>query len=108
MLMQAMVSEQSADARWGGHATLILEGSMWKPPGDGGHNDQAHPPIHPIKYSPGEADWAADKSRLYEFIVRSFLATCSKAAVGMETRIDVQIATERFYATGRRCVTELV
>ncbi len=83
-----MVAEQAGDARWGQHAQSILNGSMWKQPADGGHNDQAHPPIHPTKYSPGESDWSQEKKKLYEFIVRSFLATCSKAAVGKETKIE--------------------
>lgn len=37
----------------------------------GGHNDQAHPPIHPT--APFQAD-GSDKARLYEFICRHFLA----------------------------------
>lgn len=95
-----MVQEQADDHRWGEHATAILDGSMWKPPANGGHNDQAHPPIHPTKYSSGEADWTADKRKLYEFIVRSFLATCSKSAVGKETKIHIRVAEETFTTTG--------
>ena len=98
--VQAMVSEQASDSRWGAHAQKILDGSMWKPPANGGHNDKAHPPIHPTKYSAGEGNWDRDKKQLYEFIVRSFLATCSKSAVGQETRIDIKIASEAFHATG--------
>lgn len=103
--MQAMVSEQASDQLWGAHAQRILDGSMWKPPANGGHNDQAHPPIHPTKYSPGEADWSADKKRLYEFIVRSFLATCSKAAIGKETKIHIGVAQETFVTTGKAYFT---
>ena len=95
-----MVAEQANDGRWGQHAQRILDGSMWKPPADGGHNDQAHPPIHPTKHSPGEADWSSDKKKLYEFIVRSFLATCSKPAIGKETKISISIWEELFQATG--------
>lgn len=42
-----------------------------------------------------------DKARLYEFIVRSFLATCSKPAVGFETRLEIDIAREGFSTTGQ-------
>lgn len=42
-----------------------------------------------------------DKARLYEFIVRSFLATCSKPAVGFETRLEIEIAREGFSTTGQ-------
>lgn len=61
---------------------------------------QAHPPIHPTKHTAGEHSWNSEKARLYEFIVRSFLATCSKAAVGFETRLEVQVAEEGFSTTG--------
>lgn len=50
------------------------KGEMWRTPRNGGHDDQAHPPIHPTKYSSGESDWDNNKGRVYEFIVRSFLA----------------------------------
>lgn len=95
-----MVAQQVHDQRWGSHAEQIMQGSMWKPPSRGGHNDNAHPPIHPTKYSPGEADWSPDKRKLYEFVVRSFLATCSKAALGRETKIQIDIAAETFQASG--------
>ena len=63
-------------------------------------NTQAHPPIHPTKHAAAGNGWDSEKTRLYEFIVRSFLATCSKAAVGFETRLEVQVAGEGFSATG--------
>ena len=65
---------------------------------------QAHPPIHPIKSSAGEANWSAEKKRLYDFVTRTFLATCSKAAVGFETRVDVDIGGEAFHTTGEDCM----
>lgn len=98
--VQGLVQQHTGDPRWGAHAQAIMQGSMWKPPGNGGHDDRAHPPIHPTKHSTGEANWCADKRRLYEFVVRSFLATCSKPAVGRETRIDVSRGGEAFHATG--------
>ena len=65
---------------------------------------QAHPPIHPIKCSAGEANWSAEKKRLYDFVTRTFLATCSKAAVGFETRVDVNVGGEAFHTTGEDCM----
>ena len=63
-----------SDPRWGAHATQLVDGSMFCFPGSGGHDDQAHPPIHPTRYTAGESVWSSDKARLYEFIVRHFLA----------------------------------
>ena len=51
--MQELVQLQTGDGRWGQHAQRIAGGEMWDPPGNGGHDDKAHPPIHPTKYSPG-------------------------------------------------------
>jgi DNA topoisomerase IA len=62
---------------------------------------QAHPPIHPTKHTAGESNWPPEKTRLYEFIVRSFLATCSKPAVGFETRLEICVAGEGFSTTGQ-------
>ena len=38
--------------------------------------------------------------RLYEFIVRHFLACCSRDAKGQETTVEIDIAKERFVAHG--------
>ncbi len=38
--LQAMVREHEGDARWGAHAQAIVHGNMWKPPGNGGHDDK--------------------------------------------------------------------
>ena len=48
----------------------------------------------------GEGEWSSDKKRLYEFIVRSFLATCSKPAVGFETTVRATVAEEGFHVSG--------
>lgn len=49
-MTQAMVQEQTGDHRWGPFAQLIANGTMWKQPASGGHDDKAHPPIHPTRY----------------------------------------------------------
>lgn len=41
-----------------------------------------------------------NEQRLYEFIVRSFLACCSKDAQGQETIVTIDIANEKFSANG--------
>lgn len=38
--VQALVREHEGDARWGSHAQAIVHGNMWKPPGNGGHDDK--------------------------------------------------------------------
>lgn len=45
----------------------------------------------------------AEKRALYEFIVRHFLASCSKDAVGQETNVTIDIGGEAFRTTGGQC-----
>jgi DNA topoisomerase-3 len=115
---------------------------LWRNPSNGGHDDKAHPPIHPTKFSAGESRWSQDHhvvhllilvstcawqsffsfwsnlvimalteflkfsyshflQRLYELVVRHFLACVSQPAVGAETVVEIDIAGERFSASGR-------
>ena len=99
--LQALVRDHVQDARWGQHAQRIDSGEMWSPPRSGGHNDKAHPPIHPTRWTAGQPNWHQEKARLYEFIVRSFLAACSKPAVGFQTNIEARIGAELFTTTGK-------
>ena len=75
---------------------------MHRQPRGGGHDDKAHPPIHPTRAAPpaSESNWSPPKQKVYEFVVRSFLATCSAPAIGLETNVDVAIANEEFSARG--------
>ncbi|GIL96392.1 hypothetical protein Vretimale_2261, partial [Volvox reticuliferus] len=100
MDLRGIVSEHAEDPRWGAHAQRILSGELWRQPRPGGHDDKAHPPIHPTRHSLGEHDWGNDKRQLYEFIVRHFLACCSKDAIGSETQVEIDIGGERFRTTG--------
>ena len=93
--------DHAQDPRWGQHAQRIDSGEMWQTPRSGGHDDKAHPPIHPTKWTGATDGWPLEKKRLYEFVCRSFLASCSKAAVGFETQIVAAIATEAFTTRGK-------
>ena len=66
-------------------------------PRNGGHNDKAHPPIHPTSY---DQNLNGDDRRVYEYVVRRFLAACWKDAVGFETVVDAQISGEMFSTKG--------
>lgn len=66
-------------------------------PRRGRNNDNAHPPIHPTAHA---ANLAGDEKRVYDYIVRRFLASCSKDAIGAETTVEVNYGNEEFYAKG--------
>ena len=66
-------------------------------PRNGSKTDQAHPPIHPTKAA---RNLEGNEKRIYEFIVRHFLACCSKDAKGFETTISIDINQEKFSTSG--------
>ena len=71
-----MVWFKTVDSTWGAFAQRVLNDGV--NPRQGKKSDQAHPPIHPIK---DVAQLSNEKERkLYEFIVRHFLACVSKDA----------------------------
>ncbi|TYG44052.1 hypothetical protein ES288_D11G067600v1 [Gossypium darwinii] len=102
--LHAIVQEQQGHPDWGSYAQRLLdpETGLWRNPGSGGHDDKAHPPIHPTKFSTGEHGWSQDHRTLYELVVRHFLACVSQPAVGAETTVEIDIAGELFSASGRR------
>ncbi|XP_010546323.1 PREDICTED: DNA topoisomerase 3-alpha isoform X2 [Tarenaya hassleriana] len=101
--LRAIVDEQVRHPAWGSYAQRLLnpEEGLWRNPGNGGHDDKAHPPIHPTKFSSGESNWSRDHLNVYELVVRHFLACVSQPAVGAETTVEIDIAGERFSASGR-------
>ncbi|XP_006901251.1 PREDICTED: DNA topoisomerase 3-alpha [Elephantulus edwardii] len=91
-----LVEQQIPDPHWGPFAQSILERGGPNPR-NGNKSDQAHPPIHPTKYT---NNLQGDEHRLYELIVRHFLACCSEDAQGQETIVEIDIAQEHFVAHG--------
>ncbi|XP_068631634.1 DNA topoisomerase 3-alpha [Battus philenor] len=96
MNLAQLVGLQTADSNWGAFAQGILDNGG-PTPRQGNKSDKAHPPIHPTKYT---NSLSGNEQRLYEFIVRSFLACCSKDAQGHETTVAIDVAKEMFSASG--------
>lgn len=98
MNLRALVQKQTPDQRWGPFAQGLVGGGFQQPR-EGRHDDKAHPPIHPISYAaPSVLNY--DEGRLYEYVVRRFLACCSEDAKGSATDIDLQYGDELFTAHG--------
>lgn len=93
--LRPLVENQTNDPQWGEFARKVLNDGP--NPFNGNKSDKAHPPIHPIKYTNG---LNGNEKRIYEFIVRHFLACLSKHAEGLETCVDIQIAEEQFTGKG--------
>ncbi|VVC89065.1 unnamed protein product [Leptidea sinapis] len=78
MNLGQLVGLQTEDPNWGGFAQNILDSGGPTPRQGNKRNEQ----------------------KLYEFIVRSFLACCSKDAQGQETTVTINVANEIFSASG--------
>ncbi|PWY80047.1 DNA topoisomerase III [Aspergillus eucalypticola CBS 122712] len=96
--LKKLVEKQLPDGNWGQYARNLLDGAF-KTPRSGRHNDQAHPPIHPICWVAPTA-LTADEKKVYEFVVRRFLACCSEDAKGQSTEVEIQYGDEFFHAKG--------
>lgn len=98
MNLKALVQKQTPDQNWGQFAQGLVNGGFQQPR-EGKHDDKAHPPIHPISYaSPSVLNH--DEKRLYEYVVRRFLACCSEDAQGVATDIELQYGPESFHTRG--------
>lgn len=114
--LRALVAEQSSHAQWGHFATRLLANEnrgghgpgplpgdydivQFDWPRDGPHDDAAHPPIHPTKVAqPGSL--SGNEARVYEYVARRFLASCSVDAIGAETVVNAKVGVEPFTAKG--------
>lgn len=95
MNLTALVELQVPHRDWGNFASRVLE---WGTnPRNGNKSDQAHPPIHPTKFTD---TLVGDEKLVYDLVTRHFLACVSKDAVGSETIVNATIGGEEFHATG--------
>lgn len=95
MNLTPLVDMQKQHPDWGNFAQRVLDWGV--NPRNGNKSDQAHPPIHPTKFTDS---LIGDEKRVYELITRHFLACVSRDAVGSETLVNATIGGEEFNATG--------
>lgn len=97
LALAPLVEQQTESPAWGTFAQRVLDQPGGPNPRQGKNSDQAHPPIHPTKFT---NNLQGNEGRVYEFIVRHFLACVSQDALGQETVVDIDIAQEKFSASG--------
>lgn len=98
MNLRALVGNQTQDNHWGAFAQGLMNGGFQQPR-EGRNDDKAHPPIHPVIYTPPNS-LNDDQRRVYEFVVRRFLACCSEDAKGTATDVEITYGDEKFHAHG--------
>ena len=97
--LRRLVEKQVQDNRWGNYAQGLMNGGF-RQPRSGSHNDQAHPPIHPVNYVNPAALGSDEERRVYEFVARRFLGCCSDDAKGKSTEVSLAWGPESFHANG--------
>lgn len=98
MDLRKIIEKQEQDNRWGAFAAGLTNGGF-NQPRNGRNNDKAHPPIHPVNYvNPNQLN--DNEKRVYEFVVRRFLACCSEDAVGEATDVEIDYGGEIFHVHG--------
>jgi DNA topoisomerase-3 len=99
MNLQALVQKQTqGQTQWAQHAQGLMNGGFSQPR-NGRNNDKAHPPIHPVNFV-NPTTLNQEEQRVHEFVVRRFLACCSKDAQGSKTDISIEYGPETFNTSG--------
>ncbi|KAB5570220.1 DNA topoisomerase [Coniochaeta sp. 2T2.1] len=98
MNLRALCEKQTPSAQWGQFARNLVDGAFQQPR-QGRHDDKAHPPIHPVTYADPSV-LNVNEKKVYEFVVRRFLACCSEDAKGVATDIEITYGDEIFSTRG--------
>lgn len=99
MDLRALVQQQAGDAAWGAYAARLLA-SDFRHPRQGRHDDKAHPPIHPVAYVAAAALDNDRQRKVYEYVVRRFLACCLDDARGELNSVHLTWGRQQFAASG--------
>ena len=94
-----VLQKQTQDSRWGAYAKRLVDNGFEKPR-SGSHDDKAHPAIHPVNFVDIDTLTAPDEKKVYEYVVRRYLACLSKDAVGQESTVTLKWGNEYFNASG--------
>ena len=97
--LRKLVEDVQASSVYGTYCNKLLTQNRYNNPKMGSGDDKAHPPIHPVRYAENN-ELNAKEKKVYDLIMRHFLATLSPDAKGQETTIRVQMGEEFFRTKG--------
>ena len=115
MDLKKLIEKQIPSPQWGQYAQRYVKhenparwlltkfrllGEDFRWPRGGRNNDRAHPPIHPVTFVAAHSLENDQQRRVYEFVVRRFLACCSEDAKGESTTVEMQYGDESFHSGG--------
>lgn len=79
-----------------------MNGGGFNKPRKGKKNDEAHPPIHPIKNFTGDVD--SDEGKIFDLVARHFAACCSNDAIVENVEVIVEVNGENFNVKGLKII----
>ena len=97
--LRKLVEDVQASSVYGAYCNKLLTQNRYNNPKIGSGDDKAHPPIHPVRYAENN-ELNAKEKKVYDLIMRHFLATLSPDAKGQETTIRVKMGEEFFRTKG--------
>ena len=97
--LRKLVEDVQSSPIYGEYCNKLLTQNRYNNPKMGSGDDKAHPPIHPVRYAENDQLNAKEK-KVYDLIMRHFLATLSPDAKGQETTIRVKMGEEYFKTKG--------
>jgi DNA topoisomerase I len=97
-----ILTDLARQPEYQGLANELLKGKLI--PRDGKKTDPAHPAIYPTGQSPKQLK--PREAKLYDLIVKRFMATFAKAAVRETMSVVMDVNTEKFIAKGTRTIEE--
>mmetsp|Transcript_6890 Transcript_6890/g.19941 ORF Transcript_6890/g.19941 Transcript_6890/m.19941 type:complete len:878 (+) Transcript_6890:797-3430(+) len=104
--IKGTLQQQAGDSRWGACVKELLATGHNK--SRGGVDMGDHPPITPMR-SASSYEMSGDMSRVYELVVRHFIASVSPDAVWRSTKINFEIEAlgdkGKFYLAGKELVS---
>ena len=99
--LKKLVEDLKESHIYGQYCQKLLneENYRYNNPKSGKGDDKAHPPIHPVRYSDSE-NLNQKEKKVYDLIIRHFLASVSPDAKGQETTIKIRMGDEYFKTKG--------
>jgi DNA topoisomerase-1 len=97
--LKKIVGLLAGQAEYSKHAGELQAQGRFKPH-NGPKEDPAHPAIHPTGLAPGKL--LPQQQRLYDLIVRRFLATLAPAAKRERQKVELKLGEEPYEAQGAR------
>lgn len=91
--------QQSGNSDWGAYVGTLLAQGITKPRKGSDAGD--HPPITPMRSASFSALDGGDTWKIYEYIVRHFIASLSPDCRYLQTTVHFQVGSENFTCSGK-------